>query len=213
MLLKQDKSKQKIIRYSEEYAIVELFHSVQGEGFWSGYNAFFIRLAGCDVHCPWCDQKETWSTKNYPLFTPQKLLEKLSEIKTQHIIITGGEPLLHDLNKLTQTLKESNHKLHLETSGAYALTGEFDWITLSPKSYKVPHPSIYNHVSELKVVIDNEDDIIWAESQAQKISSDIPKYLQPQWDNKNSQDLVFEYILNNPQWLLSLQTHKYLGVQ
>ncbi len=198
---------------SIEYPIVETFHSIQGEGFWAGCNAFFIRLAGCEVHCPWCDQKETWSTKNYPLYTPEKLLKEVQKIKTKHIIITGGEPLSHDLYPLTKTLQKSGAKIHLETSGAYPLTGYFDWVTLSPKTYKIPHESIYDRVSELKVVIDNQDDLIWAESEAQKTKQDIPKYLQPQWDNPDSQNLIFQYVLKNPQWRLGLQTHKYLGVR
>ena len=212
MLLEQ-KNDSQITFLQSEYPIVETFHSIQGEGFWSGYNAFFIRLAGCDVHCPWCDQKETWSTKNYPLLTVEKLLKKVEEIKTEHIIITGGEPLLHDLDALTTILQSSGAKLHIETSGAHPFTGYFDWVTFSPKPYKLPHQTIYDHVSELKVVIDNENDLIWAESEAKKISADIPKYLQPQWNNLQTQELVFQYILKNPQWRLSLQTHKFLGVK
>lgn len=213
MLLEQEKGKQPL-DYSSQYPIVETFHSIQGEGFWSGHNAFFIRLAGCDVHCPWCDQKETWSTKNYPLSTGEELLKKISGIQTEHIIITGGEPLLHNLYPLTTMLQGSGAKLHLETSGAHPFTGYFDWVTFSPKpSYKLPHKTIYDHVSELKVVIDSEKDLIWAEAEAKKISVDIPKYLQPQWNNLHSQELVFQYLLKNPQWRLSLQTHKYLGIR
>ena len=197
---------------NHQYPIVETFHSIQGEGFWAGHNAFFIRLAGCDVHCPWCDQKETWSTKNYPLFTPEKLLAEIQEIKTEHIIITGGEPLLHNLDRLTATLQTTGAKLHLETSGAYPFSGYFDWVTFSPKTYVHPHETIYERVSELKVVIDSPDDLDWAESQAEKINADIAKYLQPQWNNPDSQKLIFEYILQNLQWRFSLQTHKYLGV-
>ena len=212
MLLHQEKSRNNL-SLKTQYPIVETFHSIQGEGFWTGCNAFFIRLAGCDVHCSWCDQKETWSTKNYPLLTAEKLLEEVKQIKTEHIIITGGEPLLHNLDDLTKILQTSEAKLHLETSGAYPFSGYFDWVTFSPKTYKIPHESIYDRVSELKVVIDNENDLIWAESEAKKIRPDIPKYLQPQWNNPDSQELIFQYILKNPQWRLGLQTHKFLGVR
>ncbi len=212
MLLEQEKDNKKPF-FNTAYPIVETFHSIQGEGFWAGYNAFFIRLAGCDVHCPWCDQKETWSTKNYPLLTAEKLLALVQKINTEHIIITGGEPLLHNLDNLTQTLQNSGAKLHIETSGAYPFSGYFDWVTFSPKTYKIPHETIYDRVSELKVVIDNEEDLIWAESQVKKIKSNVPKYLQPQWNNPDSQELIFQYILQNPQWRLGLQTHKLLGVR
>ena len=212
MLLEQQQGHNKL-DCQRQYPIVETFHSIQGEGFWTGHNAFFIRLAGCDVHCPWCDQKETWTTKNHPLLTAKQLLKKFSEIETKHIIITGGEPLIHDLYDLTTILQGTGAKLHIETSGAHPFTGYFDWVTFSPKTYKLPHQTIYDHVSELKVVIDNENDLIWAESEAKKINSDIPKYLQPQWSNLQSQELVFQYILKNPQWLLSVQTHKFLGVK
>ena len=212
MLLHREKSTSNLSMQTR-YPIVETFHSIQGEGFWAGCNAFFIRLAGCDVHCPWCDQKETWSTKNYPLFTAEQLLTTVEQIKTQHIIITGGEPLLHNLDYLTEILKISGAKLHLETSGAYPFSGEFDWVTFSPKTYKIPHASIYDRVSELKVVIDRDVDLEWAESEAKKIDPNVPKYLQPQWSNPQAQELIFEYILQNPQWRMSLQTHKYLGVR
>ncbi|WP_017296460.1 7-carboxy-7-deazaguanine synthase QueE [Geminocystis herdmanii] len=196
-----------------QYPLVEMFHSIQGEGFWSGVNAFFIRLAGCDVFCPWCDQKETWSMKKYPSLTVENIVNNLQNINTKHIIITGGEPLLHNLFPLTNVLKKQGYTTHLETSGTHNFTGDFDWVTFSPKPYKKIHESIYDSVGELKVVIDNENDFIFAESEANKIANNIPKYLQPQWENPLSQELIFNYILHHPQWRLSLQTHKFLGVR
>lgn len=196
-----------------EYPFVEMFHSIQGEGFWSGVNAFFIRLAGCDVFCPWCDQKETWSRAKYPLLTVENIVNNLSNINTKHIIITGGEPLLHNLFPLTNVLKKQGYTTHLETSGSHPFTGDFDWVTFSPKPYKKTDESIYNNVGELKVIIDNDNDFIFAELEANKISKNIPKYLQPQWENPLSQELIFNYILHHPQWRLSLQTHKFLGVR
>jgi organic radical activating enzyme len=195
------------------YPIVETFHSLQGEGAWSGVNAFFIRLAGCDVHCPWCDQKETWKVKGYPKKSALELANESQEINPQIVIITGGEPLLHNLNDLTQALHEKGLKVHLETSGAHPLTGTFDWITLSPKPYKIPHPEIYSQASELKIIIANKDDLLWAENEAKKVLPNTLKYLQPEWNSPESQQLIFEYILQHPQWRMSLQTHKWLNIR
>ncbi|NCO74733.1 MAG: 7-carboxy-7-deazaguanine synthase QueE [Cyanobacteria bacterium] len=212
MLLEQNKSDY-LLDLEYKYPIVEMFHSIQGEGFWSGENAFFIRLAGCDVFCPWCDQKETWTMKKYPLLTLANIKNNLINIDTKHIIITGGEPLLHDLFPLTKMLKNLGYKTHIETSGSHPFSGEFDWVTFSPKPYKLPKENIYNYVSELKVVINDEKDFIFAESEAEKLSHNIPKYLQPQWENSASQQLIFNYILHHPQWRLSLQTHKFIQVR
>ena len=196
-----------------ELPVVETFHSLQGEGYWQGVNAFFIRLAGCDVFCPWCDQKETWSIKGYPLISVDTLPKQVEKINTDHIIITGGEPLLHQLDILTEQLRKTGKKIHLETSGSHAFSGSFDWVTFSPKTYKTPHKSIYEQVNELKVVISTREDLIWAESEAEKISHPVFKYLQPEWNAPITQDLIFEYIKNNPQWRLSLQTHKFMGIR
>lgn len=196
-----------------QYPIVETFHSLQGEGHWNGTNAFFIRLAGCDVYCPWCDQKETWSTKQYPLVKVNSLIAEIHKIETNHIIITGGEPLLHNLDYLTKELKKTAKKIHLETSGSHPFSGQFDWVTFSPKPDKQPHDSIYQKADELKVVITEEKDLIWAETEAQKIPSHTVKYLQPEWHNPTSQLLIFEYIKDHPEWHLSLQTHKLMGIR
>jgi organic radical activating enzyme len=205
------KSKNSSINYS--YPIVETFHSIQGEGYWMGVNAFFIRLAGCDVYCSWCDQKESWNPKKYPHFSPQYLLTEVEKANPAIIIITGGEPLMHNLDPLTQELQKAGKNIHLETSGSYNFSGAFDWVTFSPKTYKQPHPSIYNQVNELKVVIADHKDLEWAELQASKIPPHAIKYLQPEWFTPSSQNLVFEYIKLNPNWRLSLQTHKFLGVR
>lgn len=195
------------------YPIVETFHSLQGEGAWMGSSAFFIRLAGCDVHCPWCDQKETWNPKRYPVYTVADLAEMAQQVNPALVIITGGEPLMYDLQPLTQGLKQLGLRIHLETSGAYAFTGEFDWVTFSPKTFKLPDESIYNQANELKVVIAQAEDFFWAEEQAIKVKSDVLKYLQPEWNTPHSQELIFNYILSHPQWRMSLQTHKFLGVR
>lgn len=195
------------------YPIVETFHSIQGEGAWAGTNAFFIRLGGCDVYCPWCDQKETWNAKRYPQESAQSLAEQVDLVKPAIAIITGGEPLLYDLFPLTQELRNKGIRTHLETSGAHPFSGNFDWVTFSPKPYKSPHISIYEQASELKVIIGQKEDLQWAKQQSEKISSHIPKYLQPEWNCPDSQQLIFDYILSHPQWRMSLQTHKFLGVR
>ncbi|WP_107666864.1 7-carboxy-7-deazaguanine synthase QueE [Cyanothece sp. BG0011] len=195
------------------YPIVERFHSLQGEGTWTGMSAFFIRLAGCDVHCPWCDQKESWSSNLYPQQSIETLAEAAKAANPAMVVITGGEPLMYDLFPLTKGLKQLGLRIHLETSGAYPLTGEFDWVTLSPKPFKVPHESIYSQVNELKVIIANEADLKWAEEQEKKVSSQTIKYLQPEWNSPESQSLIFDYIISHPQWRMSLQIHKFLGVR
>lgn len=195
------------------YPIVERFHSLQGEGSWTGVNAFFIRLAGCDVYCPWCDQKESWNSNTYPQQSIEILAQAAKAANPAIVIITGGEPLLYNLFPLTKALKKLGLRVHLETSGAYPLTGEFDWITLSPKLFKVPHESIYSQVNELKVIIANEEDLDWAEKQEKKVSSQTIKYLQPEWNSLESKSLIFDYILSHPQWRMSLQIHKFLGVR
>lgn len=193
--------------------VVETFHSIQGEGMWVGTSAFFIRLAGCDVGCPWCDTKQSWNPKRHPLRTLGELVAAARLADPQIVVITGGEPLMHDLTALTRQLKEAGLQTHLETSGAHPFSGTFDWVTFSPKRFKPPHPSIYAHASELKVVIEDEADLQWAEQQATQVSSTVAKLLQPEWETPSSRDKVFAYVLKHPQWRVGLQTHKFLGVQ
>ncbi len=194
------------------YPIVETFHSLQGEGSWAGVSAFFIRLAGCDVHCSFCDTKHSWRTDRYPLKSAVELVEEAKQTKPRIVVITGGEPLLHDLEPLTTLLREHQLPIHLETSGAHPLTGQFDWITLSPKTFLPPQPNIYDQVQELKVIIQTDRDLEWAEQEANKVRPSTLLYLQPEWFSPASRELVINYILQNPQWRLSIQTHKYLGI-
>lgn len=193
--------------------IVEMFHSIQGEGAWAGTNAFFIRLAGCDVGCPWCDTKLSWNPKRHPQREIAELVAAAQAVHPQIVVITGGEPLMHDLTALTQQLKAAGLQVHLETSGAYPFSGTFDWVTLSPKRFKPPHPSVYPQANELKVVVADEADLTWAEQQAARVAPTVEKWLQPEWETAQSQQIVFNYVLKNPQWRVSLQTHKFLGVQ
>lgn len=195
------------------YPIVETFHSVQGEGYWVGVSAFFIRLGGCDVHCPWCDTKQSWNPLHHPRKSTQELAAAAKAVNPAIVIITGGEPLMHDLNPLTAAIKSAGMQVHLETSGAHPFSGDFDWVTFSPKQYKAPHSSIYNHTSELKVVVTNKFDLKSAEQQAALVPSQALYYLQPEWNSPQSKDLIFNYILQHPGWRISLQTHKLLEVQ
>ncbi len=193
--------------------VVETFHSVQGEGTWTGVNAFFIRLGGCDVGCTWCDSKVTWNSKRHPIRSIAELTEEAASVTPAIVVVTGGEPLMHDLNPLTSLLKQAGLRSHLETSGAYPFSGNFDWVTFSPKKFKPPHESVYAHVQELKVVVVNADDLQWAEQQATLVQAKALKYLQPEWNTLSSQNLVFEYVLKHPEWRISLQTHKFLKVR
>jgi 7-carboxy-7-deazaguanine synthase len=208
------------------YPVVETFHSLQGEGAWMGASAFFIRLGGCDVHCPFCDTKESWNAAVHPRQHVKDLAELVERSQPAIAVITGGEPLMHNLTALTDALKsslnaDSSLRLHLETSGAYPLSGDFDWITLSPKKFKPPQAGIYDRTQELKIVVSDVSDLEWAEQQASLICKSTAKnisdrmlmYLQPDWNRPESQKLIFDYIIHHPQWRLSLQTHKFLGVR
>jgi 7-carboxy-7-deazaguanine synthase len=193
--------------------IVETFHSVQGEGAWVGASAFFIRLALCDVGCPWCDTKISWSDRHHPRIALTELVTTAQQANPAFVVITGGEPLMHDLTELTQQLHQTGLRIHLETSGSHPRSGEFDWITLSPKPFKPPLPDIYAQAQELKIVVATAEDLHWAEQQSQKTPPAALRYLQPEWNRPESQSLIFDYVLQHPQWRMSLQTHKLLGVR
>jgi 7-carboxy-7-deazaguanine synthase len=202
-----------VLTSSIVYPIVETFHSIQGEGAWMGTSAFFMRLALCDVGCPWCDTKISWSDKHHPRQTISALVAMAIAASPQFVVITGGEPLMHDLQPLTTALHQAGLRIHLETSGAHPLSGEFDWVTLSPKQFKPPLADVYAVANELKVVIMQAADFAWAEQQATLVNQQCNRYLQPEWNSIASQDLIFQYILAHPEWRMSLQTHKLLGVQ
>lgn len=193
--------------------VVETFHSVQGEGLWTGKSAFFIRLAGCDVGCPWCDTKHSWPADKHPQIAVEVLVNEAITASPFMVVITGGEPLMHDLSELTSALRSANLRVHVETSGAHPLSGEFDWIALSPKRYKKPVIEIYKKANELKVVVGDRLDLEWAETTAQKVSANAVKLLQPRWDSEEGRCIVFEYVLAHPEWRVGLQTHKFLGVR
>ncbi|WP_071518478.1 7-carboxy-7-deazaguanine synthase QueE [Geitlerinema sp. PCC 9228] len=195
------------------YPVVETFASIQGEGAFSGTSAFFIRLGGCDVGCWFCDTKESWNPKRHPQMAAGDLVRDAVAAKPAIVVVTGGEPLMHDLLPLTHSLRQAGLPVHLETSGAHPFTGSFDWVTLSPKRFKPPVGEIYPHVSELKVVVAGCEDLEWAEQEAAKVNKSTRLYLQPEWETSGSEQLVFDYVLEHPQWRVSLQIHKFLQVR
>jgi organic radical activating enzyme len=195
-----------------EYPIVEHFYTIQGEGGHTGRASYFIRTAGCDVNCWWCDVKESWEEEGHPLMKVGELVELVKESGAPFAVITGGEPLLHDLLPLTVALKEAGIKTHIETSGSSPLTGHLDWITLSPKRFKEPTDEIFDYVDELKVVVLTNKDLQWAEKNAARCPKGTQLLLQPEWDTPKSIPLIVDYVKENPQWGISLQTHKFLKV-
>jgi len=194
------------------YPLMEDFYTIQGEGVHTGKPAYFIRLGGCDVKCWWCDVKESWDEAAHPQVSVKKIVERAGNSGAPFAVITGGEPLLHDLDPLTYRLKQEGLRVHIETSGSSPLSGYLDWITLSPKRFKKPLDEIYSYADELKVVVLTNKDLEWAEQNAEKCTSDAKLLLQPEWDTPESIELIVEYVKEHPKWGISLQTHKFLGV-
>jgi len=193
---------------------MEVFSSIQGEGYHQGRAAHFIRLGGCDVGCTWCDVKESWDAERHPQVPVEKLVKSVGGHKSNMVIITGGEPVMYNLDALCKRLKKESLSLHLETSGAYPLTGEWDWICLSPKKFKPPTESILKRADELKVIVYNHHDFKWAASFANKISENCKLFLQPEWSReKKMLPYIIDFVKSNPKWQISLQIHKYLGVE
>jgi len=193
--------------------LAESFYTIQGEGYNTGKAAFFIRLGGCDVGCSWCDAKETWNPSLYPPTPIEKIVNEAFKYKAKSIVITGGEPLTYPLDKLCKLLKEESMKIFLETSGSYPLSGNFDWICLSPKKRKPPVGNIHLIASELKVIIENREDFKWAEENRAIVSEKTMLYLQPEWSKRaEMMPMIVDYVKNNPEWNISLQTHKYMNI-
>jgi|TARA_B100000780_G_scaffold213264_1_gene152824 organic radical activating enzyme len=192
--------------------LMEAFYTIQGEGFYKGSAAYFIRLGGCDVGCHWCDVKESWDPEIHP---PTNIENIVNDAKSNSntVVITGGEPLMWNMFPLTRLLNEYKIKTHIETSGAYKLTGYWDWICLSPKKNKNPLNEIYNKANELKVIVYNLNDLEFAENEAQKVNTDCILYLQPEWSNRDKMmPIIVDYVMKNTKWKVSLQTHKYLNI-
>lgn len=205
--------KETILNIDTVLPVMEHFYTLQGEGFHQGKAAYFIRLGGCDVGCVWCDVKESWDAEKHPKYEVRSLITEVKKTPAEIVVITGGEPLMHNLNKLTKELQSAGLKTNIETSGAHPLSGNWDWICLSPKKFKAPLPEILPLTNELKVVIFHRSDFNWAEKYAALVSADCKLYLQPEWDNASQvTPLIIEYIKAHPKWELSLQIHKYINV-
>lgn len=192
---------------------MEHFYTLQGEGFHQGRAAYFIRLGGCDVGCVWCDVKDSWNAEKHPVLTIEDLLLNIERTPAKLVVITGGEPLMHDLTGLTAALQAKGYETNIETSGAHPLSGQWNWICLSPKKFKAPLPGIIPLAHELKIIIYNKTDFAWAEQYAEGVSPTCKLYLQPEWDKAAEvTPLIIDYIKLNPEWELSLQLHKYINV-
>ena len=194
--------------------IKETFLSIQGEGYHAGESSYFIRTQGCDIGCHWCDEPKSWELNAGIKMTSEKLLSDVQKTNTSIVIFTGGEPLMHDLSDVSKTMINKGYKLHLETSGGYPLSGQWNWITLSPKKVKPPLSEIYPLASELKIIIYNKHDFKWALEQEKMVSQSCLLYLQPEWSRLNDmQSDILDFIAKNPRWKLSLQMHKYLKIK
>ena len=193
--------------------VMEHFYTLQGEGYYQGKAAYFVRLGGCDVGCVWCDVKDSWDATAHPAFTIEAIVNFIKSTPATLVVITGGEPLMHHLDTLTNALQAAALQTNIETSGSHPLSGHWDWICLSPKKFKAPLPTVVEKANELKVVIFNKSDFDWAEKYAAQVSKHCKLYLQPEWDKANQvTPLIVEYIKAHPKWTLSLQIHKYIQV-
>ena len=192
--------------------VMEKFYTIQGEGHYSGQPFYFIRLGGCDVGCHWCDVKESWDHNQHQFIEVDDLIKDVKEY-TSNVVITGGEPLMWDLSEFTKRFKENNIKLHLETSGAYEMSGNWDWVCLSPKKKMLPKQEIYSKANELKVIIYNNDDFKFAIQESEKVSSKCKLFLQPEWSKFDiMKDKIAQFVMKNKNWNVSLQIHKYLEI-
>lgn len=192
---------------------MEAFYTIQGEGYNTGQAAFFIRTAGCDVGCHWCDVKESWNRDSHPLRHIDDLAEEALQYPSRMVVVTGGEPLMYNLSPLTEKFENAGFRLCIETSGAYPLSGKWHWLCLSPKKFKAPVEGIHSNANELKIIIYNKDDFRWAEEHAAKVKPGCKLYLQPEWDKRETMmPAIIDYIKTNPKWQVSLQTHKFMGI-
>lgn len=207
-----DTPTQLLIAQGKMLPLMEEFYTIQGEGFHTGKAAYFIRVGGCDVGCHWCDVKESWNANLHPPTLSSEIVENVKK-HAKTVVVTGGEPLMWNMEFLTSELKKAQIKIHIETSGAYPISGNWDWICLSPKKTKLPLSAIYKVANELKIIIQNKHDFIFAEEQAVKVSDKCELFLQPEWSKREIMTpLIVDYVMQHPQWKISLQTHKYLNI-
>ena len=208
-----DKQTKLAVDSGEMLPLMEAFYTIQGEGYYSGTAAYFLRIGGCDVGCHWCDVKESWDADLHPPTSIADILKGIAEYPVDTVVITGGEPLMWNLDKLTSSLKEKGLKVHLETSGAYPYSGTFDWVCVSPKKMQEPLDAIKPITSELKVIVNNKHDFIWAEEQKEDFKSDCKLYLQSEWSKREEViPMIIDFIKENKEWTISLQSHKYMNI-
>jgi organic radical activating enzyme len=193
--------------------LVEEFYTIQGEGYHTGKAAYFIRIGGCDVGCSWCDTKFSWDPALHPLVDTDRIVAHALQYPAAAVVVTGGEPLMVNMDILTGQLRDHGIRTFLETSGAYPLTGSWDWICLSPKKNAPPVPPIYDRADELKVIIASEDDLEWAIENASRVREECKRYLQPEWSRRESMlPVITRYVMDHPRWMVSLQSHKYMRI-
>jgi organic radical activating enzyme len=192
---------------------MEHFYTLQGEGVYTGHAAYFIRLGGCDVGCVWCDVKESWDANAHPMMTVEEIVNIAAANPGRIAVITGGEPAMHNLEGICDALHAQQFRVHIETSGSSPLSGKLDWVTLSPKKFKAPLPESMAMADELKIIVYNKSDFKWAEQHAAQVGPHCKLFLQPEWSKRDEMTpLIIDYIKENPQWQLSLQTHKYINI-
>lgn len=193
--------------------VMEDFYTIQGEGFYQGHAAYFVRLGGCDVGCVWCDVKDSWDASRHPLLSVAEIVSRVQTGKGKIVVITGGEPVMYNLEKLTSALKVAGFRTHIETSGVYPLTGTWDWVCFSPKKFKKPDPTIFSVADELKVIVNHKSDLAWAEEFTPSLKSSCQLFLQPEWSKeKEMLPRIIDYVKENPKWQVSLQVHKYMNI-
>lgn len=193
--------------------LMEEFYTIQGEGFHSGKAAYFIRVGGCDVGCHWCDVKESWDASVHPLTETDRIVEHAAAYPAKAVVVTGGEPGMYNMNYITRQLKSRGIRTFLETSGAYELTGDWDWVCLSPKKTNPPAAGNYALANELKIIVHNRNDFDWAETHAARVGKDCRLFLQPEWSKaREMMPLIVDYVMAHPEWNVSLQTHKYMNI-
>ena len=207
-----NKETKNLIDQGKMLPLMEEFYTIQGEGYHTGKAAYFIRVGGCDVGCHWCDVKESWNAELHPPTLANTIVEHAKKY-SDTVVITGGEPLMWSMDYLTKKLQQHGIKTHIETSGAYSFSGSWNWFCLSPKKRKLPLEEVYKEADELKIIIFNKSDFKFAEEQAAKVGSNCELFLQPEWSKKEKMtELIVDYVMKNPKWKISLQTHKYLNI-
>lgn len=202
-----------LLEKGEHLPIMEDFYTIQGEGFNSGGAAYFIRIGGCDVGCHWCDVKESWDASLHPLIAADSIIDKIKLTNAKDIVITGGEPSIYNMDYLCKILHENQYQTFIETSGAHPFSGKWDWVCLSPKKNMPPKQEVYELAHELKVIVFNKNDFKWAEEHAEKVGAKCRLFLQPEWSKRETMiPQIVDYVMNNPKWSISLQTHKIMHI-